>query len=31
MHLKHHLGLLAMEKRLLRHYNVMDKVNQAGG
>ena len=25
-HLKHHLGLLSIEKRLLKHYGVMDTV-----
>ena len=26
-HLKHHLGLLSIEKRLLKHYGVMDIVS----
>ena len=26
-HLKHHLGLLSIEKRLLKHYGVMDTVS----
>ena len=30
-HLKHHLGLLAMEKRLLKHYGIMEKVGSTGG
>lgn len=30
-HLKHHLGLLAMEKRLMKHYGIMDKIGAVSG